>query len=384
MKLKISSSEFNKSRKFYEFLHRIIVPHISHSKDGVLVNQMLEKYKGGDNKRYYENPIMLLYRILTRENFKTGFPLIQAYNPAVRLNANKLEMLIRFGSINPGRTFIGRALIEDLGQKLINEKSLIPEKRYKAELFIRSKFSYESIEDPRFSPVDDTIFFVEVLRGPGFPIQDVVVTWMFKNDSIAPIMYEDCILSDNRDSFSVTPRITAIRPYYKPARRSVIAFGIPEKNEPNVIRDVFSHEFLLPNELEEKTGGSSSVKINDNEFLFIFHSIYKGLEGIDQKGTTGIYINYGIIMDRYGEVKALLRHPLTPMDYPYSGQRPGTVFATGAIILKGPLIDKLLPGVNNFVKDFDRLLVLFAGLDDESIAVFVQDLDKVLEKMEWL
>jgi len=384
MRLKIGLSEFKESIRFYEYMHRVVSKHINHQKDGEIVSKIREKYGGKKPVRYYKGHLMQLYRILTSYNFSIGFPIIQAYNPGVRLKNDSFEMIIRLGSILGTRTFLGRTIIDNLGKDLFNEESLIPEIKFKTRLFMRGRLAYECLEDARFSPFDESIFFVNVLRGPGFPIHDMVITWMLKDEYVAPIMYNDLVLSDNRDSFSVSPKLMAIRPHYKLTCKNAIALGYVRKDEPNVVEEIFSHEFLMPNDYEEKTGSGVAVKIGEDEYMLIFHSVYKGKEGIKNKGTTGIYINYAVILDTYGNIKAILRYPLTLTEYPYSGQRPGTVFVSGATIVNSSQANKLLPNLSEFVRDYNRLLVLFAGLDDESVGVFVQDLDKILEKMEWL
>ncbi len=383
MKLGIKLSKFRKTLPFYEYMHNVVSKHIDHNVDGLLINKLRKEQEDGYPTRYYRSSLLTVYRILTARNFEMGLPLIQAYNPSIKLKNGKLLMLIRLGTFEPSRTFLGITEIDSFGNEFLSPEMRIPNKSYPTRIFIRARLPYESLEDPRFSPINDEFFFVTVLRGPGFPVAEPVISWIIKDEEVAPIMYRDTVLSDNRDSFRVTEKVMTIRPNYKYAPRNVLALGYIDKDNPNVVEDAFTYTVFRPRKEEEKTGGGTTVKIGNNKYLFVYHVVYRGIGGLKGEGTAGIYINYGVILDEDGNLLAEIQDPLTPIDYPYSGQRPGVIFVTGGLVLDKNDVYRFMPDVNNYLKDFDKLLMLVAGVDDESTIVLIQDLDKVLENAKW-
>jgi len=279
-------------------------------------------------------------------------------NPSINLSSEGFALLyLRLASIGSefSKTFIAlsKAPLEKLKGRI----------RLKARPILYCIAPYESIEDPRASIADENeLYFVKALyRSP----RSSVFTFKLLMENDKPITVEALhfvdergdrfLLRDFRDTFPLTNRFMVVRPYLRNYRIGGIFIG-PFEGSSIHIQELEAIPELQPTMGEEKTGGNASTRLSSNEFLLLYHCV----------DSHGIYYTYAALFDDNAELLALTEEPvIAPRPEVYSGRRPGTVFACGAVKVGGDIL-------------------VTAGKDDEITIVYKIVEEELFEKLKFL
>jgi len=291
---------------------------------------------------------------------RAGIPIqlsIVANSAIAKANSRRALILLRVASIGSqfSRTFIALAE-EDVHQ-------LVDEVKINAEPILNTILPYESVEDPRIDPEDlSSIYHVRLLFTPEAPYtltfaarlgsdkkpEKLEVVSFVKDDSAF-------ILRDYRDTFPLNRRMMVVRPFIGEAKIWGIFIG-PREGNVVEFKELEPIPDLLPDIDERKTGGNCAVKISSNEYMLIFHAVDRH----------GIYYHYAALFNDMGELLGMSTEPIiSPSIGVYSGLRPSTVFACGAML-------------------YDDKLLVSAGRDDEITIIFEGNLEEVLQSLTFL
>ncbi len=289
-------------------------------------------------------------------------------NSAIRLVGDKAGIFLRLGSIGifPLGCRLCRTFVAYTEIKLDELRGVV---RVKAKPVLLPLLSSECVEDPRVDPENPNHLYH--VRGHYlfwhiYGMDTAVLTFCAKLEdstrvkTIEPIVFEYkgeyFILRDFRDSFPISKRCMALRPWLE--RLDTGGFFVGARDDTVVdFKTVEAVPELLPTEYEKKSGGNCAVKISSNEYLVLLH-------GVDNH--YGMYYHYAALFSEAGELLAVSEKPvISPGIGIYSGTRPATVFACG------------------IVKHGNTLLVT-AGKDDEILVIYEAELDKVIEAMKFL
>jgi len=291
---------------------------------------------------------------------RAGIPIqvsIVANSAIAKANSRRALILLRVASIGSqfSRTFIASAE-EDIHQ-------LVDEVKINAKPLFNTILPYESVEDPRIDPEDSSsIYHVRLLFTPKEPY---TLTFASRLDSdgrpenleVVSFVKDGSafILRDYRDTFPLNRKMMVVRPFISEAKIWGIFMG-PRRGNVVEFKDLEPIPDLLPDVDERKTGGNCAVKISSNEYMLIFHAVDRH----------GIYHHYAALFNDMGELLGMSTEPIiSPSIGVYSGLRPSTVFACGAMLYN------------------DKLLVS-AGRDDEITIIFEGDVEEVLQSLRFL
>ncbi len=314
-----------------------------------------EAKKEGQKKkaeRVYRDPLMRAKKILLPEDFvfhsknNREFKCQIVTNPGMFSEGKNTKLIVRHNPTN--FAYSGLSLVECNLDELFKEDG-----KYEAKLLRPPVLPYESIEDARYSPDGKYITYVSLYwREPM-----VTMPWLKRDSVHAPIIVEDTFLRNNRDCFFIGDGLISLRPGVTETDDHYIVFGKTEKNNPNIVEETFVPEssgILIPQENERKLGGSTAVKINSDETLYLYHSTSHAIDG------KGVYMCYGLLVDNDGCINSYCPRPLTmPEPSKYFGIRPGTNFIGGGIVDGSDL-------------------VLVGGTDDTVISAYRRDLGEIL------
>ena len=291
---------------------------------------------------------------------RAGIPIqlsIVANSAIAKANSRRAVILLRVASIGSqfSRTFI--ALAEE------DVRQLVDEVKINAEPILNTILPYESVEDPRIDPEDlSSIYYVRLLFTPEAPYTLTFAAGLGsdkkpKNLEVVSFVKDDSafIFRDYRDTFPLNRRMMVVRPFISEAKIRGIFIG-PRRGSVVEFKELEPIPDLLPDMDERKTGGNCAVKISSNEYMLIFHAVDKH----------GIYYHYAALFDDMGELLGMSTEPIiSPSIGVYSGLRPSTVFACGAML-------------------YDDRLLVSAGRDDEITIIFEGDLEEILQSLTFL
>ena len=291
---------------------------------------------------------------------RAGIPIqlsIVANSAIAKIDSSRALILLRVASIGSqfSRTFI--ALAEE------DVRQLVDEVKINAEPILNTILPYESVEDPRIDPEDlSSIYHVRLLFTPKEPYTLTFASRLGgdrrpENLEVVSFVKDGSafILRDYRDTFPLNRRMMVVRPFISEAKIWGIFIG-PRRGSVVEFKELEPIPDLLPDMDERKTGGNCAVKISSNEYMLIFHAVDKH----------GIYYHYAALFDDMGELLGMSTEPIiSPSIGVYSGLRPSTVFACGAML-------------------YDDRLLVSAGRDDEITIIFEGDLEEILQSLTFL
>jgi len=284
-------------------------------------------------------------------------------NSAIIVKGDSLGMFLRLGSLNFSRTFIAYG---EIPLKYLNGRLKI-----EAKTVLPPILSSECVEDPRLDPDNyNHLYHVRAYYMSGDTLKSVVMTFhsrvmygvnYVRINSLEPVVFEyngaEYIIQDYRDTFPLSSKVMLVRPWIRSVGIGGIFLGF-RKDFKVDFKSLRPIPELLPNlEFELKTGANASLKLSSNEYLLLFHSVER---------IHGMYYTYAALLSDDGELLGVTLEPIiSPQPGIYSGRRPSTIFACGAVIL------------NNKV-------LVSAGKDDEVLIIMETDLNNILNKIKYI